>query len=360
MKCLINTFYCFNNYGTKLQNYALRHVLLNYFDDVSTVYLINKKMILKKIAKKILTLFPVVTDNQKVWRNEVLKEKKFKNFNENLGYKYLTKKKLEKNNYDDTIAIAGSDQIWSPSHLLMHKYDIDLFFMRYINLSKRFTYAPSFGNADIPAELKKMYKKNLNEITELSVREKEGYDAIKKLTKQNVIIVPDPVFLLTKKEWLTISANKITKNKYLLTYFLGPKSNNILIKIMDYATIMKLQVVNLAGNNYEKGQILLSPNEFISAINNAECVISDSFHAAAFSIIMKTPFQIFERLDVNQSSRIINLYNTFEMENILISKESIFNNDFQINPLICQNSDKLLENQRKKGIKYIEKIIQKI
>jgi hypothetical protein len=66
--------------------------------------------------------------------------------------------------------------------------------------------------------------------------------------------------------------------------------------------------------NYIEGTIALntlSPSEFIYVIKNADCILTDSFHASVFSILNKRPFYAFNKHadsdETNQNSRIYNL-----------------------------------------------------
>ena len=54
----------------------------------------------------------------------------------------------------------------------------------------------------------------------------------------------------------------------------------------------------------------VGPLEFIHLVENAELVITDSFHAVVFSLIMQTPFVVFPRPVVggnDMNSRITDL-----------------------------------------------------
>ena len=54
-----------------------------------------------------------------------------------------------------------------------------------------------------------------------------------------------------------------------------------------------------------------SPLEFLSLINNAKVVVSNSFHATAFSIILNKDFYTYPVLRHNNESRMIALLNEF-------------------------------------------------
>src|SRR5699024_3818115 len=102
--------------------------------------------------------------------------------------------------------------------------------------------------------------------------------------------------LLSKEEWLNIAetaSNKPMKG-YLLTYFLGEISEERKIFIQDIAQKKDLEIINLVMID-EKTPYLSEPSEFIDYINSANLFLTDSFHGAAFSIILNTPFIVFDR-----------------------------------------------------------------
>ena len=97
----------------------------------------------------------------------------------------------------------------------------------------------------------------------------------------------------------------------------------------------------------------VDPGEFVYLINEADVMITDSFHGAVFSILMETPFVIFERQDkeVSMNSRIDTLVSTFKMESRLSthikSIDDVYNIDFS-------HIDRILEHEREKAINYLK------
>lgn len=359
MKCYINTFYRFNNYGTKLQNYALVKTLDKYTQEVETIYLIDFQSTIKKLMKHIAVILPVMTAKQKEWKNEVKKSTKFKGFNKHLNYKKISYRRLSKMDFDNSIAIVGSDQVWSPMHLKNHKKDINLFFMNYIEKARRFTYAPSFGVSFIPNEMKSVYFENINKLSLISVREKNGKELLSEFTKKEVTVVPDPVFLLTRLEWSEISNINIVEKDYIFVYFLSSIEDALYNRIQEYARHHEYKIINVSGNNYSKDKTILSPDLFVKYIENSKCVFTDSFHAAAFSIIMEKPFQIFERNDVKQSSRIENLLDKFESNKCFIKRDDIEKGEIDIYPYYNKKSTEILEKERMFGLYYIYTVLEK-
>ena len=90
-------------------------------------------------------------------------------------------------------------------------------------------------------------------------------------------------------------------------------------------------------NQYKK-QYACGPLEFINLIKNAEFIMTDSFHASAFSIILNKPFLVFSKTSNDvieaQNSRIYTLLNCFCLKdriafyNMPLNKDSIFNVSF--------------------------------
>lgn len=252
------------------------------------------------------------------------------------------------NRYD--YFITGSDQVWNPNYTS----GSSIYFLTFAPKNKRISYAASFGVSEIPEEYIENYKKWLSEMPHLSVREEAGAKIVKDLTGREATVSLDPTMLLTKEQWLSISQVPSHKPKkgYLLTYFLGniPKERENLLK--DIAKRNDLEIVNLARVK-EKIPYLTGPSEFIDYIDSASVFCTDSFHGAAFSILLETPFIVFERIDNSPSmnSRIETLLTKFKLESRLVqnikSNEQIFEIDYSHVPPI-------LQKERDSSINYLK------
>lgn len=362
MKCYIATYYQYNNYGSKLQNYALVSALKSVGAIPITISIKENKMkLIKIVIRDILSFFPV-TSRQKLWKNERIKKSKFKTFNTKLETKKISYKQLEKIDFSDSIAIAGSDQIWLPDQIELKKENTKLYFLEFIDKTKRFSYAPSFGVDKLPKDKENLYFNGLKEFNIITTREKEGQKIIQSLIGQNVKIMPDPVFLLSKEQWRNnLNYNGIIDNsdEYILTYFLGVPNKNILNQIESYSIHRNYKIINLAGNYLRKNDVIVNPEDFVSLIDNAKLVFTDSFHACAFSIIMNTNFFVFERNDVQQFSRINNLLEKYNLE--ICKLDYNFNKNMIDEILFEVNFEyhNILKYERKKGMNYLKKIIKK-
>ena len=176
---------------------------------------------------------------------------------------------------------------------------------------KKIAYSASFGISNIPESYKKIFKEALNDIRSISVREKAGSEIIEKLIGKKVPVLVDPTILLSKEEWQNIKMVPEWYNgeKYILTYFLG-NSSPVIEKI---AEKNNWKIYNLMDkNNFDLYTSRVE--EFIYLINHAQLVVTDSFHACVFSILMNTPFLVVNRQEkgmADMTSRIDTLMGLF-------------------------------------------------
>lgn len=354
MKIGIITINDKSNYGNRLQNYAVQKTLKNMGMQVETVTKISEgkfgilKFKLKCIVGYIYNIIGFVNIAK---LNQYLKGAKFEIFTR----KYIKESKVIINNNNNTpknIAdmydyfICGSDQVWNPNF----SFNSEVEFLTFAKNGQRIAYSPSFGVSQIPDEFKERYREWINKFDYLSVREFAGAKIIKELTNREATVLVDPTLMLSKEEWLSIAKKPRWKSngKYILTYFLGDKENKKIIKI---AKENDLEVINLLDITNKKISSV-DPSEFIWLINNSELMCTDSFHGVVFSLIMKTPFIVFERKDkeVSMNSRLETLLSLFNMESRInknVSDNNIFNVHFD-------KVDKIIEDERNRAIKYLK------
>ena len=352
MKVAICTIFDeFPNYGNKLQNYAMTHILrkynIKYSSIISNKVKKNKIIQLKVFIKRILDLS--LSD----YYLEYKKNRKFKEFDNlflNPSSDYINGK-LRSNDYD--YFIVGSDQVWNDNWF--DGFREDLFLLTFIENKKKVCYAPSFGVSSISEKWKPYFEKYLLLFPQLSVREEAGAKIIKELTGRDAEVLIDPTLLLTKEEWLEISNKPFSKNLntegYILNYFLGQQQQKNVDFINQISNENGLKVVSLM--DLKQRDIFQSgPQEFISLISNAKLICTDSFQACVFSILFNKPFVVFDR-DGNgagMNSRINTLLDKYDLKKrqyCNIEKSEIFNCEYDV-------FNKKIVNERKAALKYIE------
>ena len=320
------------------------------------IFCIRKKkkinLVLKSKLCKVYNLLPF--NNKKL--NIMLRYIKFIEFNkENIvKSKYVLHKDLWNDEINNKISesynyfISGSDQIWNPNSPFCNRYA----FLDFAKKGQKIAYAPSFGINKLPAEYEKSYKRWIDNIDYLSVREEVGAYIIKELTGRDAEVLVDPTIMLSKDEWLSIAQKpKCYKGKkYILTYFLGKMSEEVNIKLNKLARENNYEIINLL-DKMDREVYSVDPSEFIWLINNAQLMCTDSFHGVVFSLIMKTPFVVLNRIDQfgSMNSRIDNLLKLFNKEEryeMSIDNKDIFSMDFS-------NVDSIMDIERKKAYRYL-------
>lgn len=372
-----------DNYGNVLQNYALQELLVELGCEVETIrnetqygrYIpqdtfVNKftPMYVKKYVKNQLSYRYNIKNSGNGLLKTILfcktnaaavsaqKNERKDAFSKFTGkYIHWSKKVLDINKpwtqeetegYD--FYISGSDQVWNPTYPSTSEIN----FLQFAPEKKRIAYAPSFGIGKIPEVLQSDYTKWLKEIPYLSVREEQGKKIIHELTGRDVEVLCDPTMTLPVDKWIEIERRPegMVEAPYLLTYFLGDRTETYDKYIKKVADNYGLEIINLY-DVLDLRSYAVAPQEFIYLIHHAQLVCTDSFHGAVFSILMHTNFVSFGRVESGGSmeSRMQTLLDRFGLEQRnyhVITEESLFAADFT-------KADEELKKAREQAVAFL-------
>lgn len=364
MKIGIITFHNSTNYGAVLQTVALQKKLkeLGYNPEIINYICRNKINMYKTFNLK-----NSIKGNIKELVNFPYKYIKNKKMNLFMNSEYIiTKNKFYESNdirkvKDDWDGvICGSDQIWNYENT---KFDTTYMLDFIDDENKKISYAASFGINDIEKEYVPRYKELLLQIKNVSVREDQGKKIVKSITRREAEVVLDPTLLIDKKEWLKEinSINKKIKYKYILFYTLHSSE-----EIKELADIFKkrtgYKIIKICNSTRELlskkyNTMIPDPYTFIELINNAEYILTDSFHGVAFSINLNKKFFVYLGKGIKNHSRITNLLNICDLNNRVIVDKNDFIIDEEINYDLVNIS---LEKERKKSIQFITHSVESI
>lgn len=348
----IITIYDDNNYGNRLQNYAVQEIVKKYAEKVVTIKnqtITNKsentfiKNILRKIKGEYILLRQYIKSNKK-------RLKRFKEFDKNIN---LTKFYFDfcHKNYNYDAYIVGSDQVWNPKFDRLRDFEL----LTFTNCKEKIALSASFGVTNLKEKDTLNAKNALTEFKKISVREDTGKEIINNMTgRKDVETLVDPTMLLDEKDWKIVEKrprqlNKLIEKKYILNYFLGNLSSKRKKEIERIAKENNCKIINILDENdpfYQTG-----PSEFLYLERNAFLICTDSFHSCIFAILYNRPFIVFDREDNNEkmNSRIETLLNKFELENHWFSEK--------IKPVQIEcdynNAFKILEEERKKAKEFL-------
>ena len=230
--------------------------------------------------------------------------------------------------------LAGSDQIWNINNTNCDK----VFFLSFApKNAKKISYASSFGKIAADDDQLKLIFEDLNKLSKVSVRERNGQKIVENLTQKVATICLDPTLLLDKNEWGKLALRSQLKiNKpfvlvYILKYIYNPYpfATDFIKKIYEVTGLHLVllcfapsQQLGIKDVTYLYDGI--SPCDFLYLFQNASLVVTTSFHGTAFALNFERPFYSIINRETNSDDRILSLLSIVGAENRAIVLNSSF------------------------------------
>ena len=376
MKIAVITWFHYQNYGTALQVSAMSEILRQSGHEADIIHYIPKGYMARSVpdysvssvCRRALKRFkpPAAVKSMPRHFSDDSRSKAFDVYlSERLTFtpECTTLTDLCELNEQYDAFICGSDQIWSPNNFDAH------YFLDFVSSRERMiAYAPSIGlpkieNRFVSDQMRTLIKR----FEYLSVREIQGKNLIKQLTGKEAEMVCDPTVLLTGDEWRVYgNVPKYSEKKtYLLAYMLG--SNELhWKKISEIASDKKLElkIIPVFKTDLERDGCIktsIGPQEFLTLIDGAEIICTDSFHGMVFSLLFQKIFVPFERFcaqdPINQNSRVYNLLSVVNLSEHLIDYNGDGTVSYDFNFEKINNALSIL---RKSSRKYLFGALDKI
>ena len=140
------------------------------------------------------------------------------------------------------------------------------------------------------------------------------------------MVAVDPTLLVSMAHWQTLAKPIDSEQKYLFCYFLSENARYLetaeKIAREKHLTIRMLPMV--AADFKKPGTVKepVGPREWLGLVENADYVLTDSFHCTLFSIRFHKQFNVLQRFKEGdkrgQNSRIHALLQTADMPNRLV------------------------------------------
>lgn len=268
--------------------------------------------------------------------------------------KFHSEHELQKVNRYDAY-IAGSDQIWNPRN----NNGESIYFLDFAASGVlRIAYAPSFGVAKLSEKFREQYRCLLKKFDSLSAREVTGATIIQELFGgQKIPVVLDPTFLVDAEKWRTMAVGKERDFRYVVCYQVG-KNSQLRTKIQNTAKKIAKHIGGRIIWIGDPGYMRLKrpwsdgwdagPAEFLHLIDHADFVVTNSFHALAFSLIFHKEFLMITRsetamLESSLDSRQRDLLHRLHLDARWITS---LNEDAQIEAIDYEIVEKILEKER--------------
>lgn len=367
-----------HNYGSILQTYALQTAVRNMGCDTQIIkyaegkaakigrfrnmnYAVSRlKIIIKDLSMNLLLPKQkhLLGERSAVFSEFIDKELTFSDT-------YYSLDRLAKVSSKYDVILLGSDQVWHPMNLFMNFFTLNFV----PDDVKKGAYAPSFGVSRIPDAYKKAYSEYISRIEHVSCREMAGVMLIKELTGRDVPMVCDPTLLLTAKNWESCLSDKVKINeKYVFCYFIGDNPNQREV-VKEYAKEHGLKIVALLHIDEYIGSdegyadytpYNVGPAEFLYLVKNADCVMTDSFHASVFSLQFHREFYTFNRFENGNgnstSSRIDSLLGTVNLMDRKVKNGAMLK-DLTTSEIDFDDVDERLKDFRASSEAYLKSIV---
>lgn len=350
-KVFVSTYCIWSSYGAILQSLALQKILSKNGvenriiqscqkpnDKYKTKFKFTRSI--KSLIKQFLELF--------------IKSKNSKRYRKCQGFIQNNIKIDYYGNYENLCSmppkadcfIAGSDQIWHPDNCNK------TFFLDFVkDGTKKISYAASMGKTIVAEEKKDEFSRLISNFDTISVRESDNIDVIKQFTNKNIVAHIDPTFLLSRAEWENYQKPYFIKKPYILVYAIyWNKTLNSQLKSLSKKTGLPIISINTGIDRVTANKKIYDADvsEFLWLINNAEYVVTSSFHGVAFSTIFNKQFSAV--VNPKLPSRITCLMNNLQIPVIPIDK--LYDKEFKINYDIINLN---ILKEKEKSIAYLLK-----
>ncbi len=292
------------NYGSLLQAFALQSCLRDFG---ATPYIVLKENG-KKHSNAYYFLSRIYSDIRYVLKSDpdypFIKRLKLRldDYKFNIKYKKLDsfiKEKISIVSIEDerillnsipnnSIFLSGSDQVWSAVSKL------PWFALKWVDEKyPKYSYAASMGKSSLNNEELKSYLESLSTFKTISVREKQAVEIFKPKLGEKVRQDLDPSLLYDQHFWRRIQSPRLIDEPYVFLYRLRP-NDDVLYLARKVAKEKQCKIVYTGLYAYRAKDVQTvfdaGLEDFLSYIDHAEAVITNSFHGTAFSIIYEKPF----------------------------------------------------------------------
>lgn len=371
MKIGTITFHGAYNYGSVLQAYALQEFIVKLGRETETPIdykIINyRPQCQKELYWQAEPPFSVKTAVKRLMRmpykNQLAKQAEaYEGFlADRLN---LTEELSEReiNRYADEFDfyISGSDQVFNVRSLDFTYHNL----LDFTESPNKLSYAASFGPLMINWDEydKEKYIGYLRKFRTLSMREERSKKIADELLGNGESEVHiDPTLLLDAEDWRKIeSGRNYNKGKYIFIYCLEPTKKHMRIakmlsKALDLPIVCtgyrcKHDYFNSFVKLYDSG-----PADFLSLIDNAELVLTSSFHGTAFSVIFGKPFWVIDGMADNRICNLLKLTglegNSIEIDNLPDFQKSRPHTSGEV------DARKVLKQEQEKSREYLKKAL---
>ena len=208
--------------------------------------------------------------------------------------------------------VMGSDQIWNYG-ITGKRFD-PVFFGKLPGAARCVVYGASAHDAPFPLDRELQFQDMLKDISvPVGIREEKLADYAAMLSGVRYPVVLDPTLLAGKEALEAIESPRRYPGPYILIYQIDANpASDISIRTLEKrfgCRVYSMTVPKLGSTHGKMGQV--GPEEFLSLLDHAEFLLTNSFHGVALSLLWHKQFFVYEH--GGAMTRIDNLLDTVQL-----------------------------------------------
>lgn len=355
------TLQAVQNYGSVLQALATQKILEKHGCEVTIINYIREDIKPRNTIKdrsggnpiKEIILLPTAYRWRKVFT-------KFINKHLNLSEKlYTSEEDFKQYPLTADAYCTGSDQVWNSK---WNKGVLPCLYLSFVPEScYKFSFAASFGKNRLSDDEVLATKKYMQQYNRVSVRENSAKKILEEQYGiQGTVCILDPTVCVSGNFWRKYATPRKIMEDYILIYNLNRSRefDQYAVELSKRTGLKLVRLCNRYDQFYRPGKSILVPEvfDFISLIDNAKYVLTDSFHATAFSMNMNTePICVYPKEFGGRIENFLTLVNS-------LHRHIADYNDFDVvnRPVDFVKVNSILENERQRASDFIDKVIEDI
>lgn len=353
-----------DNYGNRLQNYAVQKLFEAYGFDTATYkrkYYYSKKHKSKIAAAYILKfLKPVIHINRipvkirKVLAGAVHinKMNQFTKDYINMSPKFaenIDKEEIQDKDY----FICGSDQLWNPMFPMVSEID----FLFFSPKEKNISVAASIGVDQLPEHCVEIYRLYMKNFKAISVREEQAKAVLSQLTDNEIEVLADPTMTLSKADWIKLEKAVKVPARYIVVYLLDYKTRKDVLDTLDVIYGDGRPGIIWILDKEHPESYWFGPCEFLYVIHHADAVFTDSFHGTVFSLLFQRNVRIFKRhhKEFSMNSRLNTLISKLGLDEDIMIEPGNIKGQYKID---YDAVEEKLQKERKRYKKFLNESLR--
>jgi hypothetical protein len=234
-------------------------------------------------------------------------------------------------------------------------------YLNFIKNKPKYAYAASFGKKKLDKNEISDSIDYINEFKFITVREKSGIDILKnQYNYDNCDMIIDPTLVMSANFWRKYKTNNKIKEKYILVYNLNRSKefDEYAKKLSSETGLPVYRFCTRFDQILRYGKSILIPEvfDFITLIDDAEVVLTDSFHATAFSMNLNTePICIYPNSYSGRLSEFLDLVDASDRHAKDFNDLDVINRKTDFNKV-----NEILNQERKKVDEYLNRVVEEI